>query len=375
MIKLSQAADGRDAMGGNFEQARDFFMRGVAHYQAGEFVAAEREFAAALALVPGRASALTNLGAVRLKLGRAAEAAALLDEALTQEPGNAEALRHRAAALAELGQLEAALASIDQALQVEAAHGPAWTLRGSLLRSLGRPAEAGEAYRTAAANGDDSALNRYFLASLGGGAAPSNAPREYVEALFDGYSHDFDAHLVEVLRYRAPERLVQGLSGTRAAAGLDLGCGTGLCGPLLRPLVERLDGIDLSAKMVARARAGGAYDEVAHGDICDYLRTTPRRYDLVVAADVFIYVGALEQVFEGVARVMPAGGRFCFSVELAGPGQDLVLQPSLRYAHSTGYIRRLAKQSGFDISATSEAPIREDQGLPLPGLFAWLARH
>lgn len=374
MIKLRRAADG-GTMGGNFERARDFFMRGVAHYEAGDFAAAEREFAAALALVPGRASALTNLGAVRLKLGRPAEAAALLEEALAQEPGNAEALRQRAAALAELGQLEAALASSDAALQAQPASGPAWTLRGSLLRSLGRVAEAAAAYRAAAANGDDSALNRYFLASLGEGATPANAPREYVEALFDGYSQDFDAHLVQVLHYRAPERLVQGLRGARAAAALDLGCGTGLCGPLLRPLAERLDGVDLSARMVERARAGGAYDDVVQADIADYLRTTQRRYDLVVAADVFIYVGALEQVFQGAARVIPPGGRFCFSVELAGAGQELVLQPSLRYAHSAGYIHKLAKQSGFEISATSEAPIREDQGLPIPGLFAWLARQ
>lgn len=362
-------------MGGNFEQARDFFLRGVAHYEAGEFAAAEREFAAALALVPGRASALTNLGAVRLKLGRPAEAAALLEEALAQEPGNAEALRHRAAALAELGQLDAALASIDRALLVDPANGPAWTLRGSLLRSLGRAAEADAAYRSAAAHGDDSALNRYFLASLGGGAAPAHAPREYVEALFDGYSHEFDAHLVQVLRYRAPERLVQGLGSARAAAALDLGCGTGLCGPLLRPLAARLDGVDLSARMVERARSGGAYDEVVQADVAEYLLATPRRYDLVVAADVFIYVGALEQVFEGAARVIPPGGRFCFSVEVAGAGQELVLQPSLRYAHAPGYIHKLAKQSGFEISATSEGPIREDQGLPIPGLFAWLTRQ
>lgn len=350
-------------------------MRGVARYEAGEFVAAEREFAAALALVPGRVSTLTNLGAVRLKLGRAAEAAALLDEALAQDPGNAEALRHRAAALAELGQLEAALASIDHALEVEPANGPAWTLRGSLLRSLGRAAEAGAAYRAAAANGDDSALSRFFLASLGGGSAPANAPREYVEALFDGYSQDFDAHLVQVLRYRAPDRLVQGLGGARAEAALDLGCGTGLCGPLLRPLAARLDGVDLSARMVERSRASGAYDEVVQADIAEYLRTTPRRYDLVVAADVFIYVGALEQVFAGAARVMPPGGRLCFSVELAAGERDLVLQPSLRYAHSAGYIRTLARQSGFEIRATSEGPIREDQGLPIHGLFAWLARQ
>ena len=90
-------------MSSTFEQARDFFLRGVGHYETGELAQAEREFAAALALVPGRVSTLTNLGAVRLKLGRAEEAAALFDEALALEPSNVEALRHRAAALAELG--------------------------------------------------------------------------------------------------------------------------------------------------------------------------------------------------------------------------------------------------------------------------------
>lgn len=363
------------AMGGNFDQARDFFRRGVAHYEAGEYAAAERDFAAALDLVPGRVSALTNLGAARLKLGRPEEAAAVLDEALAQEPGNIEALRHRAAALAELGQLESALASIDHALRVQPGNAAAWTLRGSLLRSLGRSAEAAQAYRAGAANGDDSALNRYFLASLGGAAAPRHAPREYVESLFDGYSQEFDAHLVQVLQYRAPERLVQGLAGVRADAALDLGCGTGLCGQLLRPMAARLDGVDLSANMVERARAAGWYDEVVHADAAEYLHATPRRYDLVTAADVFIYVGALEQVFAGVARVMAPGGRFCFCVELAPPGSDLVLQPSLRYAHSAASIRELARQSGFDIAAASEWPIREDQGVPVAGLFAWLVRQ
>lgn len=366
---------GHGAMGDNFDQARDFFRRGVAHYEAGAYAAAERDFAAALDLVPGRVSTLTNLGAVRLKLGRPAEAVALLAEALAQEPGNGEALRHRAAALAELGQLESALASVDQALQLQPGDAAAWTLRGSLLRSLGRPAEAAQAYRAGAANGDDSALNRYFLASLGGAAAPPHAPREYVESLFDGYSQAFDAHLVQVLRYRAPERLVQGLAAVRADAALDLGCGTGLCGRLLRPLAARLDGVDLSANMVEGARAAGWYDEVVHADAADYLHATPQRYDLVIAADVFIYVGALEHVFAGVARVMPPGGRFCFCVELAAPGPDLVLQPSLRYAHSAAYIHGLARQSGFEVAAAGEWPIREDQGSPVPGLFAWLARQ
>ncbi|HSV36478.1 MAG TPA: methyltransferase domain-containing protein [Ramlibacter sp.] len=206
---------------------------------------------------------------------------------------------------------------------------------------------------------------------------PTTAPREYVQGLFDGYAGDFETHLTQVLKYRAPQVLVEGLraSGRRFERALDLGCGTGLCGLQARPLAATLHGIDLSANMVQRAVARQVYDEVVQADLVEYLLATPRRYDLVLAADVFIYVGALEQVFAGVARVMPPQGVFGFSVELAPPGEDLVLRQSLRYAHSLRYIRKLAEQHGFEISSTKEHPIRHDQETPIAGLFAWLARR
>jgi predicted TPR repeat methyltransferase len=281
-----------------------------------------------------------------------------------------------AAALAEQGRHGAALASVDRALALEPACGAAWLLRGTLLRTLERPAEALASFRQAAQRGADSGLTRYYLAGLGAGEPPPAPPREYVESLFDLYAQEFDAHLVQVLHYRAPQILVDGLrrAGQRVAAALDLGCGTGLCGPVLRPLAQRLDGVDLSHNMVARATASGCYDEVLQADLAEFLHATERRYDLLVGADVFIYVGALERVFAGAARVLEPGGRFCFSVELAPGPEDLALQASLRYAHSARYIRKLAELHGFEISATAEHPIREDQGTPIPGLFAWLVK-
>lgn len=364
-------------MSSTFEQAKAFFLQGLAHYQAGRFEQAERDFAASLALVPGRPSTLTNLGAARLKLGRFADAVSLFDEALAQEPDNVEAHGQRAAALAELGKLAPALASVDRALQLDPARGAAWTLRGSLLRSLGRSEEAVVAFEQAVAHGADNDLIRYYLASMTGREAPPAAPRQYVQALFDGYAEGFQEHLIEVLKYRAPTVLVEELrrGGGRFAAALDLGCGTGLCGPLLRDLADRLDGIDLSRNMVEQAAAAGAYDEVMQADLVQFLQETERRYDLVIAADVFVYVGALETVFEGAARLLRPGGRFCFTVEAAPDNTDLVLQTSLRYAHSAGYIRRLAEPSGFVIDVMQQHPIRDDQGTPIPGLFAWLTKR
>ncbi len=387
MPQLSQAAPPYDrgnfselkagAMSGTFEQARDFFVQGLAHYQAGRHAQAESSFAASLALVPGRPSTLTNLGAARLKLGKIQEAADVLEEALQQEPDNVEALGHRASALAELGQHQQALACADRALAHNAALGPVWSLRGELLRDLGRNEEAAESFEKAIAHGGDPQLYRYYLASLTGRDVPPAAPRQYVETLFDNYAQGFDEHLVKVLHYRAPRVLAEGLGSMkrRFANALDLGCGTGLCGPLLRPLADRLHGVDISVTMTERAGATGAYDEVVQADLSDFLAATPHRYDLVVAADVFIYVGALEAVFAGVARVMEPGGVFCFSVEASQDGQDLALLRSLRYAHSRGYIETLAARHQFDVTRVVEQPIREDQRKPIPGLYFWLERR
>lgn len=363
---------------GNFQQARDFFLRGVTAFEAGRLAQAERDFAAALALVPGRPSVLTNLGAVRLRLGHAEEGLALLDEALAQEPGNAEALGHRATALAELGRHEEALRGFDRALAARPQAPTLWGLRGNVLRELGRPAEAAESFQRAIQHGGDPELNRYFLAGLGQGSAARGAPAHYVESLFDGYAAQFDSHLVQALRYDAPRVLAGRLAGMnrRFTRALDLGCGTGLCGPLLRPFTEAMDGVDLSGRMLEQARRTGVYDQLWQADVASQLAQLARgtqRYDLVVAADVFIYVGDLEAVFAGVARCMPQGV-FCFTVEAASEEERMVLRPSLRYAHARGYLRELAERHGLREFAVQERPVREDQRVPIPGLFVWLER-
>ena len=211
---------------------------------------------------------------------------------------------------------------------------------------------------------------------------PSSAPRHYVEALFDDYAEQFDEHLVGQLGYQAHRVLVEQLlalpqaSGGGFASALDLGCGTGLCGPLLQGHVKRLTGIDLSAQMLARARATGAYQELAQADIQDYLgAATGPHHDLVLSADVFIYVGALEAVFGGVNRVLQPGGIFCFSVEKAEDAVGVKLTRGLRYAHARHYLLDLAGQHGLDLVKVVEHPIRQDQGINIDGLFVYLSKR
>jgi predicted TPR repeat methyltransferase len=212
----------------------------------------------------------------------------------------------------------------------------------------------------------------YFIASLTGQQTPSAPPRSYVEGLFDDYAEDFDNHLVKVLGYQAHRILVENLQGmgkTHYRSALDLGCGTGLCGPLLRSQVDRLEGVDLSGQMLGKARVLGVYDTLVQADVAEHLQTTPQRHDLLLSCDVFIYVGALEPVFAGAARVLEPGGVFCFSVESLGDAQDYGLMPSQRYAHSERYVRALAAAHGFTVAKTLAQPIRQDQQQSIDGLY------
>lgn len=392
-----------------FERARQNFLEGLAHFQAQALPEAERCFEAALALMPGRASTLTNLGATRVKLGKAAEAVALLEQAIEADPRNLEAwsylgLAHaglaqhaqavacydqalsldesraplwmqRAQALVRLGRPEEALASFERALARDAGLTEAWSHRGTLLREMNQLQDAAACFEKAIALGADPQVNGYFLASVRGAQAPATAPREYVEYLFDDYAAEFQSHLVGVLRYRAHEVLIQHLAQLgprRFGSVLDLGCGTGLCGPLIQPLADRVDGVDISRGMLDKARALDVYTALIHADVVDYLRGADRRDDLVLAADVFIYVGELAAVFAGVARVLQPGGLFCFTVERAADDEELRLLPSLRYAHSEPYIRRLAGEHGFEVKALLRAPLREDQRQRIEGLYVYL---
>lgn len=362
-------------MQGDLEQARALFLEGVAHYEAGRLEEAERSFAQALVLAPGRPSVLTNLGAVRLKLGRTVEALQLLREALAQQPDDAEALGHCGTALAELGQLEDALPFFERALVSDPSKPAVWTFRGNALRELGRLDEAAASFREALARGGDPELLSYYLAGLSAADTPPRPPRAYVETLFDGYAEGFDTHLVRTLRYDAPQVLVRKIAETerRFVHALDLGCGTGLAGPLLRPLAGRLTGIDLSANMLEKARATGAYDDLRQEDVAAFLAASRDSYDCVLAADVFIYVGMLDEVFRLLAARMPSRGLFAFTVEEATTS-EVELRTSLRYAHSEAGLRRLAKEHGFSVESLERRAVRQEQQSAIAGLFVVLER-
>ncbi|TFW30366.1 tetratricopeptide repeat protein [Duganella callida] len=295
------------------------------------------------------------------------EAVESFDRAIHLRPDWAEAYSAQGASLHKLGEFGAAVDSFDQALKHKPGYALAHYQRGNALRSLDRREEAIAAYRAALAHGDDPETIAFALASVGAGPTPAALPDEYIRSLFDQYANHFDQHLTEVLGYRTPAFLDQMLRRVAPATDLatvDLGCGTGLCGPYLRAYSSRLDGVDLSRQMLDKAGERGVYDSLACADLVSYLTGRDGAWDLAVAADVFVYIGDLAPVFRAVHAALRPGGRLCFSAE-AGVDGDYVLRPSNRYAHTLDYLQRLAAETGFTVLAAEALEARQENGHPI----------
>ncbi len=253
---------------------------------------------------------------------------------------------------------------------------------GRLSRKGGLRDTAIEAYRRVLELSADDVFGAGLkLSVLGDRAQPAAPPVAYVEQLFDDYADRFETALVEKLDYKVPGRLAALIEATgRAhyAHAIDLGCGTGLMGVELRARVDRLEGYDLSANMLAKADDKGIYDHLDQADLS--LGTGEARLingelasgraDLVAAADVLMYLGGLEPVFGLVSALLLNGGHFAFSVEhLMDKSDDFRLQPSLRYAHSPAYIERLLARDGFALLGSEKLVIRMDGGRPVHGIL------
>jgi len=249
---------------------------------------------------------------------------------------------------------------------------PALVGAADALVAAGRRDEAEPLLREALARDDDGLFGTSLkLAALGLAEVPAAPPEAYVRGLFDDYADRFETVLVDDLGYRAPWLLADLIDKVRPdaafARGLDLGCGTGLMAEALKGRVTYFAGCDLSPEMVARADAGQRYQALAVTDAATYLSATGDSYDLVTAADVLVYVGALDALFRAVAARLPPDGLFAFTVEEADGG-DLVLRDSLRYAHGEAYIRRVLAEAGLAVVELRRDRLRLDRGAPIRGL-------
>jgi predicted TPR repeat methyltransferase/Flp pilus assembly protein TadD len=386
------------------EQPDTWLLLGLARKRAGDLFGAEEAYRSAIEAEPGSAAAWQCLGSLKEELhqddeaiacllrflkvggvsapvcatlgklfyqnGRIAKAADAFHDAVLLDGENAHYRRMLSdctfmKVVLEGGAIDQAISDFRQSVEVQGGD-PQADLRKTLEAAIGifsgfgpinAALRAGEEYLELWPGNEEIT---YLLQALRADAKVDGSPTGYLVKHFDAFAETFDSQLVGRLDYDVPAKIVSALQALlpadRALDVLDAGCGTGLCGPLLKPFARSLTGIDLSPKMIEMARKRGVYDQLDCGEIVARLDGLQGSFDLIVAADVVIYFGNLAALFASVARALRGQGLFAFSTEFhAGDGYRVL--PSGRFAHASAYVLDVAK-AFFEPMTCIETTIR-----------------
>jgi predicted TPR repeat methyltransferase len=313
----------------------------------GDLVEAEAEYRKTIELNPKHADAYHNLAVLLSATNRATEAVTCYCRALTLKPHYPEARRAMALAYCMLGQRDRAVQVCEEWIKDE----------------------------------PNSVVAKHTLAACSQQNVPPRASNEYVQRVFDSFASSFEAKLAR-LQYRAPTLVADALAETGIPADksrdvLDVGCGTGLCGPLLAPYARNLVGVDLSGGMLNHAAEKRIYDDLIQAELTAYLQQLPRdSCDVIVTADTLVYFGGLEDVIDAAARALRPGGVLIFTVEEATEpdrGDSYSIQPHGRFSHGAAYVERLLVGAGLQ-PTIGRAELRLESGVPVAGLVVRGAR-
>jgi predicted TPR repeat methyltransferase len=274
------------------------------------------------------------------------------------------------------GDLVAAADLLLQAIDLAPGFASAWFTLGELREQLGEREQAIAAFCKARIADPDDRHGAGLRLMLLGAEQLSGMPPAYVRSLFDQYAPKFEKALVDDLGYRGPELLFRAVLAVRAAArkpaffrrAIDLGCGTGLAARAFAKEVDTFIGIDLSPRMIERARATGLYAELEVTEMVQGLSGKPdASAGLILAADAMVYLSDFAPLLREAARVLLPGGLLAFTAETHS-GEGVILGEGLRYAHSATYVRGSIAAAGLALSRLEDLPARNEDNAPVPGL-------
>ncbi|WP_305988838.1 tetratricopeptide repeat protein [Roseibium sp. MMSF_3544] len=388
---------------------------GLLHFDAGRTESAIGLIERSLELNPQNTSALNNLGNILKLTGepRAAFAAyvraveidsrhddawkninhllrasgdyeevlEIMSEIVRLDPENPSAWHTYGLALMFTGRQEEASDAFEKSLNFDDAKAPTALWRARVLGALGRTDLSQKHFERIVEADPDNKAAQYHLSAVRGDKL-EHAPEDYVKTHFDKFSDSFD-EVLEGLGYRAPELVAEdvvALAGQRSAPFedvVDLGCGTGLCGPLIRDHCVRLTGVDLSKGMMEKAAQLNAYDYLVEGELVAFLSSDlPTPFDLAVCVDTLCYIGNLRPFMKALYGALKPGGKLVASVEhlTDDTGADFRVDSSGRYAHTPNYIRQCAEEASLAYAQDRQEVLRRELGEDVHGLIFQVQR-
>lgn len=334
---------------------------------------AEASYRKAVALNPDHAPALNNLAVVLVARNEVDEALNAYGRVVRLAPKHADFRYNLGNALRKCGRIDEALAAYQKAVELDPTHAAAWQGLSRTLVKADRMEEAARIFEQWLEKDPRNPIALYQRAACLGLDAPDRAPDAFVQKTFDEMAGSFDEHLQERLDYRAPQLLMEALAGflpppDQSLDILDAGCGTGLCGQLLKPYARSMVGVDLSTGMLTRAKSGDGYDELIQAELTEFLNDQNGAFDLILSADTLCYFGGLTPVLAGAAQALKPDGVLAFTLEDAGDATGKWrLHSHGRYAHGQSYVTRMLKKVGFALTRIDSVVLRKEGGEPVNG--------
>lgn len=345
--RYEQAVDSyRKALELNSENALAYNNLGLALSHLAQLDEAVEAFSQAIGLMPDNAEFYENLGCAFKKQGDFLKSIAAYRKVLSLQPYNAASYEHLCVALYLQGNVEEAILLVKEWLE----HEPSNPL----------------------------ALHRLY--SYTGELSLPRAADEYITQTFDSFADSFDMVLKQ-LEYKAPFLVADAIKDICQHVGkplaiLDAGCGTGLCGPLLKPYASSLRGVDLSAKMLERAFKRACYDELFQAELTAFIAAYDKSCDAIVSADTLVYFGDLNPVAQAVANTLPDGGYFVFTVERTEEAisKGYKIHPHGRFSHTEAYLRQVISTANLALHRLDRVMLRYEAGVPVDGFLVVAAK-
>lgn len=310
-----------------------------------------------------------GLADAQVALGQAEAALRSRERALQLLPQDHETALEYAVSLLHVGRAAEAVRRLERLTQAASDDAQLWSWLGRARLQTEEPAAAGAAFERAFSLDADDPVIRHFHAATSG-TLPDVVESDYIRRLFDDFADRFERTLVGKLGYAIPSSLIAFLRARDADVGrtvLDLGCGTGLMAEQLARVDRCIDGVDLSERMLEQARAKGLYRALHAAELAAFLQGATGHWELIVAADVFIYVASLRPIFSHVFERLAPGGRFAFSIERSAGESTELVPASGRYRHAPAQVVAQLTAAGFVDVVGEDAVLRLESGRPVAG--------
>lgn len=323
--------------------------------------AAEEKYKRVLELDPKNFNAHANYADLLYRQKRLAEALEEYRAAVILNPRSAEVSNNLAVILRDQQEYDQALGLLFNALALNPG---LEEISVNLLETLTLYAAENreEALKIAEKwfkNTPENVFAEHALKALRGEEVADN--KIFSAKYFEHFADNYEL-VVKNLGYSAPLAMGE-LAGTVVGSVVDLGCGTGLVGEIIKSPQNHLTGVDLAQKMLDASARKGIYDRLVKADAVEFLQQHPE-FDWIFAADVAGYLGNLEPMIAAAK-----GKRLVFSVEKWCGAEDYKLSVSGRYQHKAEYVENLLTKYGFRDIVKKETVLRQENGQAVKGII------